>query len=295
MIRSLLITLLFSSTLLLSQTPTPCKSTVTGDVRFHDLKSEIFGNTRIVRVLVPPGYSAPENKDRRYPVLYMLDGQNLFDACLSPVSKHEWEIDETVDRLVRDKSLPPIIVVGIDNAGEKRSLEYLPYKDFVGQPDMAEPYGKRLPDFVVKEVMPLVDGQYRTLKGHDNTGIGGSSYGGLAALYALMARPNEFGYGLIESPVLWIGMGQLVRDTDPFMAAPKKVYIAFGGKEIENPAIQERLVGLIRRVETNLINAGYNDSNLRVVVDPEAKHSETAWAKRFPEAVKFLFGEWTSQ
>jgi predicted alpha/beta superfamily hydrolase len=294
MTRWLLAALLFWATLVCAQTPNaaPCKSTVTGDVRFHQLKSEIFGNTRTVRVLVPPGYDAAENKDRRYPVLYMLDGQNLFDACLAHISNHEWEVDETVDRLVKDKSLPPLIVVGIDNADAKRSEEYLPYKDFVGQPDMPEPYGKRLPDFLTKEVMPLVDGQYRTLKGHDNTGIGGSSYGGVAALYALMAKPNAFGYGLIESPVLWIGMGQLVRDTSPFMALPNKVYIGVGGKEIDNPKKQEFLVGLVRTVQTNLKTAGYNDSNLKVVIEPGAEHNEAAWAKRFPDAVKFLFGDW---
>jgi len=294
MFRWQLTALLFSATVLFSQTPapTPCKSTVTGDVRFHKLKSEIFGNTRTVRVLLPPGYDAAENKDRRYPVLYMLDGQNLFDLCLAHISNHEWEIDESVDRLVKDKSLPPLIVVGVDNAEAKRSEEYLPYKDFVGQPDMPEPCGKRLPDFITKEVMPLVDGQYRTLKGHDNTGVGGSSYGGAAALYALMAKPNVFGFGLIESPVLWIGMGQLVRDTNPFMASPNKVYIAFGGKESEDPKVEEHLVGLVRMVEANLKAAGFNDTNLRVVIDPDAKHTEAAWAKRFPEAVKFLFGDW---
>jgi predicted alpha/beta superfamily hydrolase len=294
MIRWMVIALFLSTTLAYTQTPSaaPCKSTVNGDVRFHQLKSEIFGNTRTVRVLVPAGYEATENKDRRYPVLYMFDGQNLFDACLAHISNHEWEIDETVDRLVKDKTLPPLIVVGIDNAEAKRSEEYLPYKDFVGQPDMPEPYGKRLPDFVTKEVMPLVDGQYRTLKGHDNTGIGGSSYGGVASLYALMAKPNAFGYGLIESPVLWIGMGQLVRDTNPFMASPNKIYIAFGGKEIENPKVEEHLIGLVRTVETNLKAAGYNDTNLKVIIDPDAKHTEAAWAKRFPDAVKFLFGDW---
>src|SRR5512136_1615537 len=74
--------------------PPPCQSTVSGDLRLHRLRSRIFGNTRTIRVLVPPGYDAPENRGRRYPVLYLLDGQNLFDACLSDVSHREWGVDE---------------------------------------------------------------------------------------------------------------------------------------------------------------------------------------------------------
>ena len=190
-----------------------CKSTVSGDLRLHALKSTIFGNERTIRVLLPPGYGDAANKERRYPVLYMLDGQNVFDACLSDVSHHEWGVDETVQQLIAENKIPPLIVVGVDHAGKDRAREYLPYKDFVGNPDMDEPAGKLFPDFMTREVMPLVDGQYRTLPGQPNTGIGGSSYGGVATLYALLAKPNTFGYGLIESPSMQVGMGQLVRDT----------------------------------------------------------------------------------
>src|SRR5262245_40071191 len=73
-----------------------CKSTVSGDLRIQQLTSKVFSNTRSIRVLLPPGYGAPENSSKRYPVLYMLDGQNLFDACLSDVSHAEWQVDETV-------------------------------------------------------------------------------------------------------------------------------------------------------------------------------------------------------
>ena len=243
-------------------------------------------------MLLPPGYDAPENRSRRYPVLYMLDGQNLFDACLSDVSHQEWGVDEPVYRLVAEQKIPPLIVVGVDHAGRDRGHEYLPYKDFVGGPDMPEPAGKRFPDFLTGEVMPLVDGQYRTLPGQPNTGIGGSSYGGVAALYALLARPGQFGYGLIESPSLHVGMGQLVRDTNPLVAMPAEVFIGFGGREADNPAVNDKLVGLVRLVEANFRAAGYDDSNLRVVIEPDALHSEPAWAARLPGALQFLFGEW---
>ncbi len=243
-------------------------------------------------MLLPPGYGDAANKERRYPVLYMLDGQNVFDACLSDVSHHEWSVDETVQQLIAEKKIPPLIVVGVDHAGKDRAREYLPYKDFVGNPDMDEPAGKLFPDFMTREVMPLVDGQYRTLPGQPNTGIGGSSYGGVATLYALLAKPSTFGYGLIESPSMWIGMGQLVRDTSPLVALPVKVFVAFGGKEATDPVISERLIGLIRQVETNFRAAGYDESNFRFVVDPDAVHTEAAWEKRLPGALTFLFGDW---
>ena len=267
-----------------------CQSTVSGDLRLHQLDSRIFGNTRTIRVLLPPGYDAPDNAGKKYPVLYMLDGQNLFDACLSDVSHKEWGVDETLYRLIGEGRVPAMIVVGVDHAGQQRGHEYLPYKDYVGDAGMPEPAGKRFPDFLTGEVMPLVDGRYRTLQGHASTGIGGSSYGGVAALYALLAQPGRFGYGLIESPTMWIGMGQLVRDTAPLVAAPRKVFIGFGGREGDDPRMVERMIGLIRLVEANFRAAGYDDSSFRFVVDPEARHDEPAWAARLPGALEFLFG-----
>ena len=269
-----------------------CKSTVTGDLRVHTLKSTIFGNERKIRVLLPDGYGDAAHQDRRYPVLYLLDGQNVFDACLSDVSHREWGADETVRKLVAERKIPPMIVVGVDHAGKDRAHEYLPYKDYTGNPDMEEPAGKHFPDFMAKEVMPLVDGQYRTLTGMANTGIGGSSYGGVATLYALLARPFTFGYGLIESPTMWIGMGQLIRDTRPLVAMPRKVFVAFGGKEATDPAVSEKLVGFIRVVETNFHDAGYDQKNFRFVVDPEGEHNEPTWEKRLPGALTFLYGDW---
>ena len=271
----------------------PCRSTATGDLRLHTLESHIFGNTRTIRVLLPPDYEATANRARRYPVLYLLDGQNLFDACLSEVSHREWQVDETVYRLIATHEIPPMIVVGIDHAGKDRAHEYLPYKDFVGNPSMPEPAGNRFPDFLTEEVMPLVDTHYRTLPGHANTALGGSSYGGVATLYALLAKPQVFGYGLIESPTLWVGMGQLVRDTSPLVALPRRVFFAFGGREGGGDAREMALMtGLMHLVEANFRAAGYDDSTFRYVLDPEAAHNEDAWAKRLPGALTFLFGDW---
>jgi predicted alpha/beta superfamily hydrolase len=270
-----------------------CRSTATGDLRLHTLTSKVFGNTRTVRVLLPAGYAAPENATRRYPVLYLLDGQNLFDACLSDVSHREWQVDETVARLVADGTIPPLIVVGVDHAGRDRDIEFLPYKDLFGNPGMRDPVGTRFPDFMGREVMPLVDSAYRTFRGRENTGIGGSSYGGIASLYALLARPNAFGYVLIESAPLWIGMGQLVRDTDPLAAVPIRVTVALGGIEA-GPGTQTSalMVEFNRRLVANLAANGFDSTRVHFVVDPEGKHTEDAWAKRLPAALTFLFKDW---
>ena len=109
-----------------------------------------------------------------------------------------------------------MIVVGVDHAGKDRAHEYLPYKDFVGSADMAEPAGKRFPDFLTREVMPLVNGQYRTLTGpaeHRHRRLVVRRCGRRCTRCS--RGPARFGYGLIESPTLWVGMGQLVRDTQP--------------------------------------------------------------------------------
>jgi predicted alpha/beta superfamily hydrolase len=272
-----------------------CKSTVNGDLRIHSLDSRIFNNTRSIRVLLPPGYDAPANRDKRYPVLYLLDGQNLFDACLSEVSHAEWQVDETVYRLIREKAIPEMIVVGIDHMGEKRAYEFLPYRDTFGSPDMEEPAGKRFPDFLATEVLPFVDKHYRTLTGHDNTGIGGSSYGGVATLYALMARPQTFGYGLMESPTIWVGMGQLIRDTSPLVAYPNKVFMGLGKPEMGEGENAKKGLALFDALAANFHAAGYDENSFRYVLEDDAKHTESAWAKRLPDALKFLFGDWKPQ
>jgi enterochelin esterase-like enzyme len=273
--------------------PAPCQSTATGDLHLLTLESKIFGNKRTLRVLLPPDYDAPANRARHYPVLYLLDGQALFDACLSEYSHHEWRVDETVYRLIAAHEIPPLIVVGIDNAGEQRAHEFLPYKDYVGDPDMPPPAGMQFPDFLGSEVLPLINGSFRTLTGAANTGIGGSSYGGIAALYALQARPGTFGYGLIESAPLWVGMGQLVRDTRPPTATPLRVYVGWGAKETEdNPRRTAMWRRLFQELEANFRAAGYDNTNFRFVIDPEGRHTEQAWAQRLPGALKFLFGDW---
>src|SRR5579863_1731511 len=99
----------------------------TGDLRLHEFRSRIFRNTRFLRVWLPPEYDDAENSERHYPVLYLNDGQNLFEAAVA-FGGVEWQVDETVDRLIREGAVPPMIVVGIDNAGKNRIREYMPHR-----------------------------------------------------------------------------------------------------------------------------------------------------------------------
>lgn len=269
-------------------TQSDCVHTITGEVQTFELSSRVFNTARTVRVFLPPGYGDVENRDRKYPVLYMFDAQNLFDACTG-YGGHEWQVDETVTRLVKDGAIEPLIVVGLDNAGVNRAFEYLAYADDIQNPGSPEPQGSRLPEFLIKDVMPVVEGKYRIAKGRENTGIGGSSYGGFAAIYVSVHAPTLFGKVLVESPVFWVGNGVIVRETNSLAMAPLKVFMAYGMKEWDMPGANEAEVKMIHQVEANLKSAFVSPSDVKIVVEPDARHNEQAWAKRLPDALEFLF------
>ena len=151
-----------------------------------------------------------------YPVLYLQDGQNLFDEATSDAG--EWHVDETVDHLVGSFKIPPMIVVGIDYPGQNRSSEYLPYSDpHHKQYDVPVPKelrGKEYAAFLLAEVMPFIEKKYRVSRGAANTGIGGASYGAVISLYTALQHPGIFGHVLLESPVLGVGDGQLLKDAE---------------------------------------------------------------------------------
>ena len=125
----------------------------TGDLRLHEFRSRIFRNTRFLRVWLPPGYDDAENVGRRYPVLYLNDGQNLFEPS-SSFNGVEWQVDETADRLIREGVVPPMIIVGIDNTGRDRIREYMPHRSL--HPMILRVQGTRYPAFLFKEVFPFV-------------------------------------------------------------------------------------------------------------------------------------------
>jgi enterochelin esterase-like enzyme len=269
------------------ESPNAEHSSVIGDLRLHEFPSRIFRNTRMLRVWLPPGYDAAENKTRHYPVLYLNDGQNLFDRT-SAYTGVEWGVDETADRLIRGQTIPPLIIVGIDNAQAGRMKEYLPYRSF--QPPILRPQGKLYPEFLIREVMPFVCERYRVARGPENTGLGGSSLGALISLYTVMERPGIFGRLLLESPSLYISHRRVLKCARLCRQWPEKMYVAIGTREAGREDRDRQFVEDVRQLEGILRRAGLNNERLLVWIDEGAIHSERDWAKRLPEALTFLFG-----
>lgn len=266
--------------------------TVLGVLEIVPFQSKIFHNTRMLRVWLPANYGSPRNAHRSYPVLYMHDAQNLFDDATSNAG--EWHVDETVDHLVGSFQIPPMIVVGIDHAGEKRSSEYLPYPDpnhkQFGTPDLKEVHGKDYATFLLTEVMPFVEKHYRVSRGIMNTGIGGSSYGGVISLYTVLQHPGVFGHVLVESPVLGVGDGQLLKDAEQAKQLPQKMFLAIGTSETKDPDYNAQLVKHVEELQTILRRKGMGSDRLKVVVEEGAVHNEGAWSRRLPQALIFLYG-----
>jgi enterochelin esterase-like enzyme len=258
-----------------------------GDLRLHEFHSHIFRNTRFLRVWLPPGYDEAENAERHYPVLYLNDGQNLFEAAISYVGV-EWQVDETADRLIREDAVRPMIIVGLDNAGKDRLREYMPHRSM--HPVALRVQGRRYPDFLTKEVMPFVEKTYRVATSPENTGLGGSSLGALIALYTAMARPGVFGRLLLESPSLWASNRQAIKDSRAIRIWPERIYLAAGTAEAGSAERDRTVVDDVRELAAILRRAVLSEKRLRLVIKDGAGHNESAWAERFPEALRFLFG-----
>jgi predicted alpha/beta superfamily hydrolase len=258
-----------------------------GKLWLHELVSQIFGNTRLVRVWLPPDYDG-SRAAARYPVLYLNDGQNLFDPATAFAGVH-WQAGETAARLIAEKKIRPLIIVGIDNT-KSRACEYIPYRSL--DPRVLKPRGKCYPAFLQREVMPLIEERYRVLKGPENTGLGGSSLGGLITLYTQLAAPGVFGRLLIESPSLPVAKGKILAESRRFHDWPERMYIGMGTRETADQAKDAMIVEGVRELEKILLAAGLNDADdkrLKVHIDEGATHNESAWAARFPEALEFLY------
>ena len=275
-----------------TQAPAEKEHTVLGVLEITPFTSKIFHNTRMLRVWLPANYGSPRNAHRSYPVLYLHDAQNLFDETTAKAG--EWHVDETADHLVGAFKIPPMIVVGIDHAGEKRSSEYLPYPDpnheRYGTPDEKDVRGKDYATFLLTEVMPFVEKRYRCSRGPMNTGIGGSSYGGVISLSTVLLHPGIFGRVLIESPVLGVGDGQLLKDAEQAKQLPQKMYVAIGTNETKDADFNAKVVKDVDEFQTILRKKGMGPDRLKVVVEEGAVHNEGAWSRRLPEALIFLYG-----
>ena len=229
---------------------------------------------------------------RQYPVLYMHDGQNLFDPATS--FRGAWQVDVTLALLAADGL--ELIVVGIPNAGEGRYAEYTPYKG--RRPDIAGGLGRGYLRWVVEVVKPAVDAALPTRRDRGATGILGSSLGGLISLWAAVAHPATFGLIGSMSTAVTPGQDEIVRRLARLPDPPIRAYLDVGGHEASDApssGLERRwskaMIRESRQIRDALVASGLREGEtLRLVEDPDADHLEVHWARRLPGALRFLFG-----
>jgi predicted alpha/beta superfamily hydrolase len=248
-------------------------------LRLHrQFASAFLPARRDVMVALPPDY---ESSTRRYPVLYLQDGQNLFDGEVSFVKGHIWDVHTTVDRLVGEGAIEPLIVVGVYNTGRDRMEEYTPMRDPKLGGGHANLYGRLL----VEELKPWMDAHYRTLDGPKHTGVGGSSLGGLVSLYLGLSWPNVFGRLAVLSPSIWWGRGGMLQYVRHMHPEPRpRIWLDTG--LAEGPSMVERCDALHRL----LVRRGWREgADLKYLRVPDGQHDELAWAHRVEPFLRFLF------
>ena len=228
---------------------------------------------RVVRVYLPPSY---ESTSKRYPVLYMHDGQNLFDDATSFIG--EWGVDEMMNELARTRQLE-VIVVGIDHGDEKRMTELNPWdNDKVGKGE-----GRDYLRFVVGIVKPYVDAHYRTLPDRAHTAMLGSSLGGLISHFAMYEYGDVFSRIGIFSPAYWIAPE--VREFTRAHALAPGARVWFYAGSMEDSEMVANMDAIVEIMRAQRASA----PALRVEVTPGAVHNEQAWRAEFPHAVEWLF------
>jgi predicted alpha/beta superfamily hydrolase len=256
--------------------------TLTGHFdHLKDYRSRFLKNPRDIIIYLPPGYNA--SPEVRYPVLYMNDGQNLFDSATAFLG-NEWGLDETAERLIGAAEIRPLIIVGIYNTGLQRVAEYTYIKDKRGRGGRARAYGK----LVVNELKPVIDREYRTLPDAANTAIGGSSLGGLVSMYFGLEHPEIFGKLLVMSPSVWWANAAILKEVARIRhKIRQKIWLDVGTQEDSKPEICLRQVQSLRDA---LIKKGWVlGDDLAYCEDQGAGHNEAAWGHRAPAALKFLF------
>jgi predicted alpha/beta superfamily hydrolase len=261
------------------------KHTLTGTIRRHRaFPSKVLRNRRDVLVYLPPGYSRFSRK--RYPVLYLHDGQNVFDAATS-FAGVEWGVDETAQRLIRQKLIEPLIIVAVANTGADRIHEYAPTAGVIDarakrkkrSRGLARLYGQ----FLIEELKPSIDKKYRTKREPEFTGLGGSSLGGLVTLAIGILFPQIFTRLIVMSPSIWWDDFAIYRLVDTIKEKPPlKIWLDTGTAE---PGWEQG-----RALRYRLIEKGWRpDVDLNYLEIEGADHSEGAWAVRVEPALRFLF------
>jgi len=245
--------------------PEERKHTTSANVHIISEKFDMpqLGRQRRVWVYLPADYAA---SGKKYPVIYMHDGQNLFDDYTSGYG--EWGVDELMDKLPAKEQC---IVIGVDNGGEHRMSEYNHYDTKYGKGE-----GDEYIDFIVKTLKPYIDKQYRTKKDARSTTIAGSSMGGLISMYAILKYPNVFGNAGIFSPSFWLTPELYKYAEGQHLPKYTRIYFACGDAESETMVSDmEKMIALIRA-------KGISVQNTAEFVAKGAKHNEKQWNSEFP-------------
>ena len=259
--------------------------TRTGNIQSHAaFPSKILGNKRDVLVYLPLGYG--RSRTRRFPVLYLHDGQNVFDAATA-FGGVEWRADETAQRLVIQKLIDPLIIVAVANVGEARIHEYAPTRGRLEEGRRRRSKGllRQYGSFLINELKPFIDARYRTLSGPEYTGLGGSSLGGLATICLGLWFPNVFRRLAVMSPSIWWDkqvVYKMVDALDEEAKPPLKIWLDTG----TNEEGWERA----RILRDGLLEKGWRlHDDLHYFEDEGAGHTEGAWADRLDAVLRFLY------
>ena len=244
--------------------------------RISGFASTILGNSREITVYLPAGYD--EREDVRYPVLYMQDGQNLFDAHRAYVPGNHWRLQEAADAAIGERTARPMIIVGVDHAGPARIDEYTPVKDrkHNGGGRAAE-YAR----FLIEELKPAIDERFRTLAGAEDTAVGGSSLGGLVSLHLVLKHPDVFRGAAVMSPSIWWSDRAILAEVDAYDAPPPRMWLDIGGRE------GAEALNDARTLRDRIAAKGW--PAFQFYEDRRGDHSERAWARRARQALEFLF------
>ena len=238
-----------------------------------------LNRSRRILIYLPPDYNS--NPDKRYPVIYMEDGQNLFDAYTS--FSGEWEVDESLNQLYNQGDYG-CIVVAIDNGGAQRLDEYAPW---LNSQYNEGGEGAQYMNFIAETLKPYIDSNYRTLAGRKYNALMGSSLGALISQYGLIAHQDVFSKAGIFSPAFWFNDPEIFNQpatTDKLY--DMKIYFLAG-----YPEGQGSVVADVNQMESVLLNNGFGNQELKKVFHQDGEHSEWYWAREFPAAYLWLFGD----